>query len=579
MLVEATDFNGRKKHITIQKVDGKVKLTHPDETKPGRNEIMVKTVHYGLQKMIMDKDVPVKMRDGIILYVNVFRPDKPNKFPVVMSADIYGKDLIWSESDIPRLDNVGVWGMSLFTAVESPDPGFWVPNGYVVAKAALRGSSNSGGSCFPLSATEAQDYYELIEWAGVQHWSNGNVGLNGVSYLAMVQWPVTALNPPHLKAMIPWEGVSDLYREWAFHGGIPDTFFFRWWHERQKVKWPEKDVEDLTLMQKEHPLFDEYWESKRANLDEIKVPMYVGVGWATQGLHNRGTLEGFKQSSSIHKWLEVHGRKEWEYYYSREVLERQKRFFDYFLKGIENDWMKTPRVRIEVRERFYEGTFHLENEWPLARTCYTKVYLDGKKMELSTSSVSDEAKICYSVDPSDLDKQGPIFKLTFHEDTEITGHMKLKLWVSADSSDDMDIFIGVKKYDRRGNEVCFPDFNHIENGQVATGWLRVSHRELDKKKSTFFQPWLKHKRLLKLKKGDIVAVEIEILPSSTLFRASESLGLVVQGSEILTSNLFPPRYQHMESVNKGKHIIYTGGKYDSYLLLPIIPHKGSDSNE
>lgn len=100
-----------------------------------------------------------------------------------------------------------------------------MPNDYISIKIATRGSSNSEGDLFPWTKTETEDYYEVIEWAGVQAWSDGNVGLNGVSYLAMTQWRVAAMNPPHLKAIIPWEGTSDLYREWYFHGGIPETVF------------------------------------------------------------------------------------------------------------------------------------------------------------------------------------------------------------------------------------------------------------------------------------------------------------------------------------------------------------------
>ena len=114
---------------------------------------------------------------------------------------------------------------SSFTPEESPDPGFWVPNDYVVVKVALRGSSGSNGVLSPWSEREAKDYYEVIEWASQQEWSNGSVGTNGVSYLAVTQWWVASLNPPHLKAMIPWEGLNDMYREIAFHGGIPDTGF------------------------------------------------------------------------------------------------------------------------------------------------------------------------------------------------------------------------------------------------------------------------------------------------------------------------------------------------------------------
>ena len=550
------------------------KPTHPDDTKPGLNNIVVKTVHYDLQKMIMEKDIPIKMRDGITLYVNVFRPEKQGRYPVVISADIYGKDALTSTTLTRFNSTVGVVQVSLFTPFESPDPGFWVPNGYAVVKVALRGSSNSGGAIYPISSMEAKDYYEVIEWAGVQEWSNGNVGMNGVSYLAMVQWPVAALNPPHLKAMIPWEGVSDMYREWAFHGGIIETAFNNYWYNFQKIRNPQKEIENIPQGQKEHPLLDAYWEDKVPKLSNIKVPMYVGASWSTQGLHNRGTLEGFRQSSSKDKWLEIHGRKEWEYYYARETLERQKRFFDYFLKGIENDWLGTPRVRLEVRERFFDGMVRFEDEWPIARTNYTKLYLGGKGMELCPTPLKDEVKVTCNTEPGAGNRQSAVFSIAFDKDTELTGYMKLRLWVSAKGSDDMDLFVGVKKFDRRGKEVFLPDFNHIEHGQVASGWLRVSHRELDEQRSTLYQPWLKHQRLLKLKEGEIVPVEIEIWPSSILFRAGESLRLVVQGSEIVTSNLMPLRCGHGETVNKGEHIIHTGGEYDSHLLVPVIPPKG-----
>ena len=125
-------------------------------------------------------------------------------------------------------------------------------------------------------------------------------------------------------------------------------------------------------------------------------------------------------------------------------------------------------------------------------------------------------------------RQDVSFKYTFDKDTELVGNMKLKLWVSTKDSDDMDLFAGIKKLDRRGNEVNFPDFNHIENGQVATGWLRVSHRELDQEKSTIAQPWHKHETELKLSQVDIVPVEIELLPSGTLFKQGETLEVVVK---------------------------------------------------
>jgi predicted acyl esterase len=554
---------------TIELVSTKRDMPH--DVHPGYNEISFKTVDFGHQKMVMEKDVPVKMRDGITLYCNVFRPLKPGKYPVVMSACVYGKDSVNDFFlDLQHM-HAGALKTSAFTAFESPDPGFWVPNDYVVVKVAVRGTSNSEGNLSPFSETEAQDYYELIEWAGTRDWSNGNVGLNGVSYLAMLQWYVASLNPPHLKAMIPWEGGVDLYREWAFHGGIPETMFSQFW-DSTLTEFLQNDMEYLSLAAKEHPFYDEYWESKRAKCEKIRVPMYVGAGWGTQGLHTRGTFEGFKQSQSEDKWIEIHGRKEWEYYYQRDVLERQKAFFDYFLKGIENDWLDRPRVRLEVRDRFYDGEFRYENEWPIARTQEVPLYLDGRDMSLKESPAATEATVSYEADPTA--PHNAKFRIIFAKDTELIGNMKLKLWVSAEGADDMDLFVGIKKFDRRGKEINFQDFDAIEHGQVAHGWLRVSARELDPQRSTPLQPWLKHERALKLTKGEIVPVEVEVQPSGTLFRAGEALEVVVQSSDILTYT--PPEYttRHLDTVNAGgRHVIHTGGRYDSHLLVPYIPPK------
>ncbi|WP_305752011.1 CocE/NonD family hydrolase [Mammaliicoccus sciuri] len=550
----------------------KLTVTPIEDIKEGINHIVVDSIQYGNQEMIMEKDVAVPMSDGTVLYVNVIRPNKPGKFPVVMSADTYGKD------NKPKITNMGsLWPTlgaiptSSITPEESPDPGFWVPNDYVVVKVALRGSAKSKGALYPWGLSEAKDYAEVIEWAGQQEWSNGNVGTNGVSYLAVTQWWVASLNPSHLKAMIPWEGLNDMYREIAFHGGIPDTGFYRFWYEGIVARWPETEIEDLKKEQKLHTMFDEYWKGKQADLSAIKVPMFVCASWSTQGLHNRGTFEGFKQASSEDKWLKIHGRKEWESYYARESLEQQKEFFDYYLKGIENDWKDTPKVSYEVRDKFYRGNTKTATNFPLPNTKETALYLDGSDMTLKDLKPEASTKVSYNSESEGKDEVR--FNKVFNEDTELTGNMKLKLWVSAEEADDMDLFVGIKKINKQGEEVNFPDFNHIEHGQVASGWLRVSHRELDTEKSTPLQPWHKHETELKLAKDEIVPVEIEILPSSTLFKKGEQLQVVVKASEVVKGNSTPglkTRYEHEETVNKGVHNIYAGDKYDSHLLIPVI---------
>jgi uncharacterized protein len=554
--------------------------SHPNEAKPGRNDIVVATMHYGHQRMIFEKDVAIQVRDGTVLYANVFRPPEDGNYPVVVSFDVYGKDSIHVAAAMPAggAHTLGQYDASLYAAWEAPDPGFWVPNGYVVVKAAARGTSGSKGRISPMSQMEAEDFRDVIEWCGMQSWSSGGVVTNGVSYLAMTQWRVGQLKPPHLKAMIPWEGVSDLYREWAFHGGIPETSFCPFLDFLIKKTWPGCELDELAVGQNEHPFLDPYWQERHGNLADIEVPLYVCASWSTQGLHNRGTIEGYRQASSQHKWIEIHGRKEWETYFSREALERQLRFCDHFLKDTDNDWLDTPRVRYELRDRFYDGSTKTADSWPLPGTRYVPFHLDAESSKLQRTAPGRETSVSYDSAAPNTPDGSATFGLCFDESTELTGYMKLRLWISCDAKDDLDLFIGIRKFDRRGVELHFPDFNHIEHGLVARGWQRASHRELDEKRSTPYQPWLKHHRTLKLKPGEIVPVEIEIWPSSTLFRQGETLQLTVQGGDFsyTKSNPLPVKHGripvgHAQTVNRGRHAIHAGGRYDSHLLVPVIP--------
>jgi len=330
----------------------------------------------------------------------------------------------------------------------------------------------------------------------------------------------------------------------------------------------------------------------------------VVASWTDHGLHNRGTIEGFKQIASRDKWLLVHGRKKWWHFYQPENVEKQRQFFNRFLKGIDNRVNDWPRVSIEVRERHYVGQIRSENEWPLARTQYTKYYLDAADGRLTPAAPVAETAVTYNVDRvypmskggaeySDFFRgaverfglktcppgQGPLggaqpratFEMEFAEDTELTGHTSLRLWVSADQSDDLDLFVALEKVDASGTLVFFPFFGNHDDGPVALGWLRASHRELDAGASRQWQPVLKHQQESKIDPGTIVPVDVEILPTSVLFRKGETLRLVVQGSDIYW---YPSEWHtdgHLDTVNKGNHTLHTGGTYESFLLAPVIP--------
>lgn len=516
--------------------------------------------------MIIEHDLAVKLRDGTEILIDLFRPADEQPAAPLIGWSPYGKHVQGYLAKVYPNSGVKPEYTSSYTAFEAPDPAYWVARGYAVINADIRGTWNSQGTAHYCAPEEARDFYDLIEWAGTRRWSNGKVGLSGVSYLTTAQWRVAELRPPHLAAINPWEGWSDTYREVVRHGGIPDTWFWPYLWKRWGAS--HTRIEDLEAETREHPFFDAFWASKAADLARITVPAYVVASWSDQGLHTRGTLEGFKQIRSPQKWLEVHGRKKWYYYYEPESVKRQQDFFDHFLlgkPGLLADW---PQVRVEVRERYYVGRVRNEQEWPIARTRYTRLHLNCATASLQPEPVSEEARLCY--ESCGGAEHRAVFDFIFERPTELVGYMKLRLFVATEQGDDLDLFVAIQKLECSGSVVPFTFYAQFEDGPVALGWLRVSHRELDAARSTEFQPVLAHRREQKLRPGEVVPVDIEIWPSGTSFAPGERLRLVIQGSDIYRYPEPLVYTRHEASVNRGRHAIYSGGARDSYLLVPIV---------
>ncbi len=521
--------------------------------------------------VIVERDRPVRVRDGIHLMVNVYRPSTPRQYPAILAMSPYGKDHQPETYEAFKLFgiNVGDIHHSDYTVFEGPDPGFWVPAGYVVVHADARGMWKSEGHGQVFSAQNAEDYFDLIEWAAQQPWSSGKVGLSGVSYLAWSQWMVAALNPPHLAAINPWEGFTDIYRDFLFQGGIPESGIVAQIWDHRFVAGANKEglAEDLMRSIRDHPLDDDHWAAKRPNLASIRVPALVCASWSDQGLHTRGALEGFTHIRSEHKWLYTHGRRKWEVYYGDEAKAAQRQFFDYFLRGVPNAMLDVPRVRLAVRKAYYVETVRSEPAWPLPLTQHAIRYLDIDTRTLVPSAPARDASVTYESAATWHKPAGSIsFDLRFEADTELTGPMKLKLWVAADDADDLDLFVAVRKFDASGQEVPFSGYNGNDHDMVAKGWLRVSHRELDPARSTPWQPFHTHRHPAKVQPGQVVPVEIEILSSSTRFERGSALRLTIQGAEPMEY----PGFKHDRLVNAGRHRIYAGGQYDSHLLVPLI---------
>ncbi|GAA4722139.1 CocE/NonD family hydrolase [Nocardioides endophyticus] len=524
--------------------------------------------------MVVERDVRVETRFGDGVYLDVYRPSSDEPAPVLVSWMPYGKhNPLPIQKIFPDSGVKDEW-TSKHTAFESPDPVYWTQHGYAIVLIDLPGTWNSEGRATYCSPEEALAYYDLIEWAGVQPWSSGKVGLSGVSYLTTSQWFVAALKPPHLAAINPFEGWNDTYREVVRHGGIPSSWFWPYLWDRWGAS--RTEIEDLEAETAEHPFFDDFWRSKAAKLDEIETPAYVVASWTDQGLHTRGTLEGFKQISSRQKWLEVHGQKKWAYYYDPDSVERQRTFFDHFLKGADNELSSWPPVRVEVRSRIGESEIRTDQQWPLPETDYRFLYLDAAQGSLNWGPAAEVSTVAYDGAGSGPGSHRAEFEVVFDEATELVGHMKATLHMSAEKTTEMDVFVSVWKFDAAGQVVTFPFYGNFVDGPVALGWIRSSHRELDQEKSTPFQPVLAHQRLLDLEPDKPTRLEIEVLPSGTSFAAGDRLRLIIQGTDL---NRYPkPKVfaRHEDTVNEGMHVLHTGGQYDSHLLIPMVTRRSGD---
>lgn len=561
---------------------------------------------------------PILMDDGTVLRADVFRPIEDGKYPVILTYGIYAKGVAYQDgyplqwakmvTDYPEILEGST---NKYQNWEVTDPERWVPDGYVCVRVDSRGAGWSPGFMQPNSPTEIEDLYRCIEWAGTEPWSNGKVGMLGISYYARNQWRVAGLQPPHLAAIIPWEGANDPYRDSGYHGGILSQFQELWSKvqvvnvqygrgdgARTNPNTGESVAGPVTLSDEElaanrvnayeelkgHPLDDDWHRARAADLSLVTVPVLTCANWGGQGIHPRGNFNGFIEAASEQKWLEVHGDSHWSLFSSGYGLDLQKRFFDHFLKDIANGWEATPPVMLNVRHPGEEFVLRYENEWPLARTEWTKLYLDPQNRQLSLEAPAVKSSVTYEALGDGVTFRFP----PFDSDTELTGPMAAKLFVSSDT-EDADLFLIVRVFDPDGHEVTFMGSTD-PNTPIANGWLRVSHRKLDPDRSLPYRPYHPHDRVEALTPGVVYECDVEILASCLVIPAGWELALTVRGKdyeydgevgEFAKTFHYATRgtggMTHNDRDDRpldtfgGMVTLHAGDGREPYLLVPVIP--------
>lgn len=528
--------------------------------------------------IVLEKDVPVILRDGVTIYVDIFRPTGTERVPVIIAWSPYGKGQGSSPSvmgifGLVGLGNAVVSGLEKF---EGPDPAYWCAHGYAICNPDVRGVGHGEGDSVLWDRQEGRDAHDLIEWLGVQPWCSGKVAMSGTSYLAVAQWFAAAEQPPHLAAINPWEGVSDVYRDLALRGGMPDTGFAQ--QLRDFSFWGHQNKEDILAEIAEHALADDFWQEKIPEFDRITVPAYVVASYSNT-LHTAGTFRAWRRMASPERWLRVHNSQEWPDYYDEANVKDLRRFFDHYLKDVDNGWEHTPRVRYAVLDLHGGDLINQPaGEFPPEGGTDTKYYLDGRLRTLSTAVPSAEVAAAYDTQSS----PGLVsFVMRFEQDTTFVGYPKAHLWVEADGADDMDLFVLIQKLDAYGTPLQqFTVPNQGAQAQDLTergasilrykgsdGRLRVSMRHLDEARSTEAVPAHTFDRREPLSPGQVAEVELDLLPIGLSFSAGEQLRFVISSRHLL-GTMMPGNREYVPA-NTGRHIIHTGGAHASYLQLPL----------
>jgi uncharacterized protein len=542
------------------------------------------------------RDQWIDARDGTRICADVYLPDAEGRYPTLYAVSPYQKDL----AHLPAV--------SAFRFRETGPIPFWVDRGYAYVLADQRGTGKSEGRFEFFSRREQQDCYDTVEWIARQPWSTGKVGMIGESGYSVNQWLAATLCPPHLACVLIYNAFIDPYRDAVYHGGIFSMGFFNFWtvdNLRASATIgggapprPGGVATDLLGLVLEHPTDDAWWQERSADgrAAEIQAPTMVVAFWYNIGLHLRGSLLGFEQVRAPKKLLALGGTDSHTRFDDPAFLcEHVAPWYDRWLKDDDNGVARGAPVQIEVQNG---GGLREEPAWPLERAVATPFYLHPEKAD-AVHSLNDG-----SLAPSPPPKGTPPTPyhypnpewtvgttivgehgipqpvrgiLTFasaplEHDTEVTGPIAMVLYVESDQTD-TELF--VKLSEQKGVARLKAAVMGIVAGDlpppaatVSRGWLKASHRELDPARSTPGRPYHAHGKPEPIEPGAIVRCDVEIWPTSYLFRKGNRIRIeIANGDSAIADGLFHHYYGH----KVGRDLFYHDTEHPSHVVLPVVP--------
>jgi predicted acyl esterase len=542
--------------------------------------------------VVVERDVEIPVDGGdITLVADVFRPDTDEEVPAIIGAHPYNTEYQTAPIKPKSIGPQMAW-------IESGDPYYFPRRGYAHVILSLRGTGKSDGEFRNLDAREAQDVVDAMEWLSGRAWCTGEFGMFGVSYFAMIQKKVAELQPDRLEAVFaPW-GISDYYRDWAYHGGILANEFTEEWRfhidNPRAYSWTEDnradeydDLVEETISDPEiyahddlidaledtddatdpmlvdmllNDVDNEYWEERRIDHSKCEVPAYLGSGWGIYGLHLPGDMRS---------WREWQGPKKMligpDIYLDRPVYQLQPeavRWFDYWIKGRDNGIMDEPPVEIFVMNS--GGEWKEAEDWPVPDTEFQRFYLHDDELLFERDHWPNEGSTTYEDGPY-RHESVEFVSPQLVEATEVVGPITLNFY--AETTGDDALFIAeLFDVDEDGNEE-----------ELTRGWLRGSMRKVDEERSEPWRVYHPYDEREPLEPGEIYEFNLNLKPTGNRFDPGHRIGLRLSsadvgggwggGDEVAWYQAISTGHVYRQSVDR--ITVHHNEDYPSNLLLPV----------